>query len=431
MASSRAAVHRHAETSGSGHPACNEQPNEERRPAGDLSRRALAAAETQARWLESYGDSSWDTYDFWANDWGRRAKRVYYIHKSLGTPLVAPFALLDWLAPRSRAFFWHRQRFPIADAHYAMGFCHLAAADSSGRWLARAVHSLEALVESRCPGETEYCWGYPFDWETCFGTWRTGTPLITSTPYGYEAFALAHELTGAPECLAIMASVARFADARIGSTVISPGVVASTYTPNDRRRVVNASAYRGFLLAAAGRQFTREDWLAKARTFLAFVLQSQHDDGSWYYAMDGRDAFIDNFHTCFVLKNLYKSWVILDDDVLLSAVRRGYDFYKASLLDQHMLPLPFAKTQRLSLLRRDLYDYAEGLNLALLLRDIDTDARTILRAILDDLLTRWQLSDGHFVSRELIGRRSAIPYHRWAQAQTFRSLTLVATQGID
>ena len=64
-----------------------------------------------------------------------------------------------------------------------MGFFALAEAHSPS-WLRHGEAFLEALVEERCPGEMEYCWGYPFDWETCFGTWKAGTPLITTTPYG-------------------------------------------------------------------------------------------------------------------------------------------------------------------------------------------------------------------------------------------------------
>ena len=104
---------------------------------------------------------------------------------------------------------------------------------------------------------------------------------------------------------------------------------------------------------------------------LAFVLWSQQPDGSWLYAMDGKDAFVDNFHTCFVLKNLFKAWRVLGDEELHAAIDKGYGFYKSHLLDERGLPVPFARTQRLTLQRRELYDFAEGINLGLLLADVD------------------------------------------------------------
>ena len=56
----------------------------------------------------------------------------------------------------------------------------------------KAVHFLDVLKETRCPGFAEYCWGYPFDWVTRNGTIAAQTPLITTTPYVYEAFLQCH-----------------------------------------------------------------------------------------------------------------------------------------------------------------------------------------------------------------------------------------------
>ena len=58
----------------------------------------------------------------------------------------------------------------------------------------RAVHFLKALEASRCGKFKEYCWGYPFDWVTRNGVIPRQTPLITTTPYGYEAFLHVHRL---------------------------------------------------------------------------------------------------------------------------------------------------------------------------------------------------------------------------------------------
>ena len=394
-----------------------------------LLERAQTVALGHACWLETYGETSWDPHDLWANPAGRCAKAVYYRHRWLGLPVVAPLIALDTVLPGSRRLFWHRQRFAIADAHYAMGFYALAA--KGPEWLPRANTFVEALVQERCAGEKEYCWGYPFDWETCYGTWPADTPLITSTPYAYEAFEAAYEATAEPRCLAVMKSIARFADTRIGTVEVAPSVMASAYTPYDSRRVVNASAYRGFLLATAGSRFGRLEWLAASRATLAFVLRSQRPDGSWLYAMDGRDAFVDNLHTCFVLKNLHKAWLALGDDDLRVAVDCGYDFYKSQLLDERGLPVPFARAQRPSLSRRELYDYAEGIDLGFLLADVDREALSIVKILLTEVLDNWVLADSHFVTRETVFGRSTIPYHRWAQAQMFRALARAAFSGAD
>lgn len=404
------------------------------------------ALQSFVAWLQAYGDTSQDQYDFWANPAGQRAKRLAYRHKIAGAAMAAPFVLLDAALPGTRCLFRPKQRFPIADAHYAMGFFNLAAgglaapggeapdntaSPAGGREsaIAAGARYLDALTASRAPGFANAGWGYPFDWEGWFGTFKAGTPFITTTVYGYEAFEQGYALTGDPRYLEMMRSVARFAFEDLTEQEVAPGARASSYGPHDQRRVVNASAYRAFLLSRAGLRFERDDWLEAARGNLAFVLRSQQGDGSWLYAMDDRDRFVDNFHTCLVLKNLAKLVRDTGHAAARDAAGQGYAFYKRNLLDEAGLPVPFAQAQRLNLVRRELYDLAEGINLALLMRGADPEADSIAERLVQHVLEDWMLPDGHFVTRTTWFGRNTIPYHRWAQAQTFHALTRALLDG--
>jgi hypothetical protein len=373
-------------------------------------------------WLENFGAISYDQYDFWASSLGQRSKAMYYRQKLLGIFAVAPFVLLDTFLPGTRSFISHRRRFPIADAHYAMGFFALSKAENQPKWIHYGQAYLNALMEEHSKDFNPYCWGYPFDWVTCFGTFKAGIPLMTTIPYIYEAFESGYEITGVSEYLQVMKSTAQFVANNFNEIEIAPGVRACSYTPFDHRKVVNANAYRGFLLTAAGYRFNFPDWQVAGHRNIAFVLHSQFEDGSWLYAMDGKDAFIDNFHTCFVLKNLYKAWRYNQDPEIYQAIHKGFDYYKKHLLNPNGLPLPFGKKQRISFIRRELYDYAEGINICLLLKEFDHDSFDILTGMVKDLLENWILADGHFCTRQLWFGRNTIPYHRWAQSQLFRSL---------
>ena len=141
-----------------------------------------------SEWLDAYGETSWDHQSFFAGRVGGGAKALYYRSKLAGTAAVAPMILCEALLPSARRLFHHPIRFPIADAHYAMGFAFLHEATGKPTYLQRAVHFLKKLKESRCEKFQEYCWGYPFDWVTRNGVIPRQTPLITTTPYCYEAF---------------------------------------------------------------------------------------------------------------------------------------------------------------------------------------------------------------------------------------------------
>jgi hypothetical protein len=405
-------------------------------PAAAVERSTVAAArkavDAFVAWLDAFGETSQDPYDFWNTRVGGRAKARYHRGGFTGKLAAAPFVGLDVVAPRSRSLFRPRDRSAIGDAHFAMGFFALAEAEpeSQERHVARGRAFLTELDRQRAPGYDDPAWGYTFDWTTRYDVWPAGLPMITTIPYGYEAFEAGHAATGDPEYLRTMEGVARFAAEQIAVTPTGPDAEAGAYTPADRRQVVNAVSYRGFLLVTAGLRFERDDWEQAGRRNIRYVLDSQRPDGSWPYSTDGTDDFVDNFHTCFVLKSLLKVWALTGDEDVREGIERGYGFYLSHLVDETGLPVPFAERPRLTLHKRDLYDYAEGINLAHLARELVPEANGVLERLTLDLVERWQLPDGHFVTRELLVGRNKVPYHRWAQSQAFRSLSrLVASDG--
>src|SRR6476620_12072558 len=140
------------------------------------------------QWLQDFGETSWDYQSFFAGQLSGRAKALYYRHRLIGTAAVAPMIFCEAVFPTARRLFHHRIRFPIADAHYAMGFAFLYETPGASIYLQRANHFLNELKSSRCSEFAEYSWGYPFDWVWRGGVIMRQTPLITSTPYAWEAF---------------------------------------------------------------------------------------------------------------------------------------------------------------------------------------------------------------------------------------------------
>jgi hypothetical protein len=384
--------------------------------------RLLESLQRFVAWLECQGPRSQDHHDLWCWKPGRLAKRFYHRHPLAGAAAVAPLAVLDTFVPSARRLVASPSRFPISDAHYALGFLELEAVTGDASYRDRASAHIDALAASRSPGFEEWAWGFPFAWETKLGQWERQTPLITQTVYGYDAFVAAHTRTGDARFLEIARSVVDFAAMRLPTTALGHGIDVSSYTPFDRRRVVNANAYRAYLLVDGGHRFESGEWVSAGMRNARFVLSAQRDDGSWPYATDGLDTFVDNFHTCFVLKNLVRIYGRTGDSEVLRSVLRGYAYYRSHLLDDRGEPVPFAEHRR-SLHRRDLYDYAEGLHLALLLRRLDPSAEPVVARLASSLVFDWQLGDGHFVTRRHALGSNRVPYHRWAQSQAFHALT--------
>lgn len=379
-------------------------------------------------WLDRFGEISYDFQSYYASRLGRAAKALYYRRPMLGKFAVAPMIFSEAFLPAARCLFWKPQRFPIADAHYAMGFGLLSTALNDERYYHRALHFLEVLKKTRCPGYGNYCWGYPFDWETRYGTMWAGTPLITTVPYVYEAFLQAYQLDGDSKWRDIMHSIAEHAFHDYHEQVTSATAASCSYNsePTGPCFVVNASAYRAFLLTRAAVDFSEPRYEEAARRNLNFVLESQNPDGSWCYSTDGGRDFIDHIHTCFVLKALVKIEALAGNRDCTKAIERGVSYYIANLFDDAGLPKPFSRRPRFTVYRRELYDYAECINLAVLLKGRFAALDGLLPRVVD--LRQWQKRDGSFRNRQLMLGWDNAPMHRWAQAQLFRSLCLVLNQ---
>jgi hypothetical protein len=303
-----------------------------------------------------------------------------------------------------------------------MGFAFLYQATGESRHLEKAIHFLTVLKKTRCPQFNEYCWGYPFDWVTRNGTISQDTPLITTTPYVYEAFLQVFEIDSREEWRRILESIVRHALNDIKDFRTSQSASSCSYTPFDHGGVINAAAYRAFLLTSASRVFSNDDYWSVAERNLNFVLKAQNLDGSWFYARDGVRDFVDHYHTCFVMKALAKIHILIGHEGAYQALERGIGYYLNNLFATDGLPKPFSRAPRLTVYKRELYDYAECINLCLLLRNRFPEMETTLGTVVEGVLKDWIKADGSFRSRRLHLGWDDVPMHRWGQAQMFRSL---------
>jgi hypothetical protein len=291
--------------------------------------------------------------------------------------------------------------------------------------LSRARALADGLLQTSIPGYRGHCWGYPFDWQNNRGLWRKNTPFITATPYCYDAFVKLWEATGESRYLEVAESAARFVFHDLNDTPTSADAAAGSYGPDDRTFVVNASAYRAWLLFDAAHRFDCPAYHEKAHANLNFILQSQNADGSWLYALNSpAEAFIDHFHTCFNLKNLWRLNLELRDPRVTASIEAGYRYYREALFEEDGLPRSFAIQPRTQIVRLEMYNIAEAITLGTLLRELFPSALEDSQRLAQFLVEEHQVSAGHFSTRVLLGGiRHTFPFLRWPQAQLFYALT--------
>ena len=222
----------------------------------------------------------------------------------------------------------------------------------------------------------------------------------------------------------IIESIARHAANDIKDFRTSESANSCSYTPFSEGGVINAAAYRAFLLTSASKFLANDEYWRIAERNMNFVLENQNPDGSWFYAIDGVRDFVDHFHTCFVLKALAKIHALTGNEACLEALSKGVAYYLENLFDSDGLPKPFSRAPRLTVYKRELYDCAECINLCVLLRDRFPELQKTLDTVVGGVLHEWVKPDGSFRSRRLHFGWDNVPMHRWGQSQMFRALAL-------
>lgn len=318
--------------------------------------------------LETY-----DPYDIWKTKWGFAVKNIYNFHPWGGLVPAALLTFIDTFLNNGSRWFYSRQEYPIVRALAAQSLLNLYRISPEKEYLASIIRHLDWLKAHACTGTHGLGWGLGFRYAVAKNlVYDENTPFSTMTPYVLEAFVQFTNLTGDRRYEGEILGVHRFFDEDIRIMEETEDAMAISYTPSHDRTVINASSYAmwSFALLLA---FLNEQEQAKANRRIVklyqFIRQHQRSDGSWLYATSA-DSFIDCFHSCIVLKNLYKTHGLFRLDGCERVISRGYDYVKHAFQDPVSgLYRRFSLANKPGLVQFDLYDNAEMLALSLLLKD--------------------------------------------------------------
>ncbi len=377
--------------------------------------------------FNNYGYDTYDPYDLMSSDTGQFLRSVYFKNKPIGLLLGGPYFMTDLIFPKIRHLISQKKRYANADAHLILGYVNLYYLTKKQIFIELAIELGEHLIKTSIDGFSGHCWGYPFDWVSHSGKWKKGTPFITVTPYCYEAFITLHEATHEQKFADTALSITKFVLNDLKETRIDQNTLICSYSPFDTSRVINANAYRSFVLCHASAYFNMPSYMDKVHDHLNFIRMNQRADGSWLYESNNDyNNFIDNIHTCFVLKNLIKCNLVLKSSDISETILNGLNFYSKFLISKDFSLLSFVKNNKFSFFRESLYDYAEAINLFLLSQPYDQKFKNILNQLLKRVLS-YQLSNGFFIDRiTILQTKQTIPFIRWGQSQMFSSLSSLA-----
>ena len=321
---------------------------------------------------------------------------------ALGTPLgrrvvtqavkLAPVNLRPLLGIRPE---WNAKALGLVASGYARLWAATgdeSAREEAERWLAW-------LEENHSGDSSGLAWGYNFDVQTRFFAYPRGSANTIATSFVAHAFLDACELFGDERWRAPAAAAARYLE----TNMRAPGG-HFRYLPNSDELIHNANLLACGVLTRAG----RGDGVREA---IEISLRAQRQDGAWPYADGPLGAWVDNFHTAYVLESLV--WCADVAPAARTALRSGLAFWERELFLGDGTP----KHDADHLYPIDAHCYASAIDAWIAVGRVE-DAQRTARLLVE----RMFAPSGYvwFQKRRIWTNR--VPFVRWTTAPSFRAL---------
>ncbi len=268
------------------------------------------------------------------------------------------------------------------------------------------------LVSLRCPGFDKPCWGYHFDVQSRVFFYSSRTPNTIATAFAGLALLDAHAALGDPELLAQARLVGEFFLGHIPQTLDEPGAYFG-YLPGDRSPIHNSSLLAASLLARLAAETGESRFADPAEMAVLYTTARQRRDGSWPYGERPNLAWVDNFHSGYVLDALR---TCADAGVASreaeGAWRHGLAHYRRELFLADGTP----KYHPHKVYPIDAQCVAQGIQTLSIAASHEPEAETMAWRVLDFALRKMRRQDGlpMFQRRRLWSNRAVHP--RWVVA---------------
>ena len=252
--------------------------------------------------------------------------------------------------------------------------------------------------------------------QTRWAFYPAGTPNIIVTTFVANAFLDWYERDGEEAHLAVASEAAEFLVERL--LVDRERRRYFGYVPGVTSLIHNANVLGCALLARAGGHTGRQDWVGLAHEAAEVTLSAQDQRGLWPYGEGTSLAWIDGFHTAYVLDGLYTLWQATGDAAVLVAVRRGLDAYIEGLFAPGDVP----KYRDTALYPIDIHCASSAIDLFVRLRGVDDRCWAKAQGVTEWTIAEMWDPEGFFWYQKTRWYTNRIPYIRWSQAHMFRAL---------
>lgn len=278
---------------------------------------------------------------------------------------------------------------------------------------------LQELIGLQIAGYSGAAWGYNFDWQSRHFFAPRDTPMIVPTAFAASALLQAADTFPDEHYLKIARSSCEFILHDLKRSVETEDELCFSYSPIDQTSVFNASLLAAETLASVGAMTGENEFCDFAVRAARYVVKRQRDDGAWTYGTAANQAWVDNFHTGYVLQSLSRIVESCSEaQVFSTALGRGYEFWR----ERFFLADGRPKYYDGALYPADTHSAAAAIVTLLELQHLDDKALSLAEKVAAWLLGNMHDSRGFFYYQRKRFYTVRAPFMRWSQAWTAYAL---------
>jgi len=373
------------------------------------------ATELLDKWIEQSGWKGYDPYDI------KGTKLLLLFQKSKYTNFGANLLLSRFPIFSRKIFRVKKETNAKAMALFARGYLNLYKKSGDEKYLEKALSCLDWLKKNPSEGYSNFCWGYPFDWQSrIFIPKNTPSGVVTSI--GAHAFLDAYKILDDKKYLSIAKSCCDFIINNLNIDHVDANKICFSYTPLDNFHIHNANLWSASTLLRTYTYIKNNKYKEMGIKAINFTMSHQNKDGSWYYwaTPDKLIYNIDNYHTGFVLECLNICRRSLKEEYEYEEeLRKGLKFYANNLFLNDGTP----KIRHNSIYPIDIHSCSQGIITFYELADLEPKYLNMTKKIADWSIKNMQDKKGYFYYRIYKNRVDKTPYIRWGQAWMLRALS--------
>lgn len=321
---------------------------------------------------------TYDPYDVWKTALGIKVKQLYYKHNIIGILPAGFLTIYDLYINNRLRLGLKKQEYPIVRAQAILSLINMYKREAKVVYIGYIKKHIDWLLNNSSKGYSGVCWGTGFKIVISDKiVYDANVPFSTNTPYVLEAFFEYYNITNDKKIFSIIESMYQFYEKDLVVLEENDDILVTSYGPFKDRIVTNSVAYTMYAYSIFYHFIEEKEYIKeKIRKMYNFIVSVQLSNGSWLYAPYDDNSFIDCFHSAFILKNLIKTSKNIDINVNDDVINKGYNYIINHFYDkENGLFKRFSLSNKPSLVKFDLYDNAEMLNLSKLMNDLKFSQR--------------------------------------------------------